>query len=131
LIDYGKLTLHGIKQFYVKLTEKEKIQKLFDILDDLKFNQVMVFVKSVIHAKTLNRILKKNEFPSLCVHSDLNQNERFLFNRLQRYKDFKEGKCRIMVSTDIFGRGIDFEKVNISINFDMPESVDAYLHRVT
>ena len=42
----------------------------------------------------------------------------------------KEYKSRILVSTDIFGRGVDFERVNIVFNYDMPESADQYLHRV-
>jgi len=46
------------------------------------------------------------------------------------YNNFKEGKKRIMVSTDLFGRGIDIEKINIVINFDMPTESDQYLHRV-
>jgi ATP-dependent RNA helicase UAP56/SUB2 len=50
--------------------------------------------------------------------------------RIERYKMFKEYKKRIMVATDIFGRGIDIERVNIVINYDMPDSSDSYLHRV-
>jgi ATP-dependent RNA helicase UAP56/SUB2 len=46
------------------------------------------------------------------------------------YKSFKEFNKRIMVATDIFGRGIDIERVNIVINYDMPDSADSYLHRV-
>jgi superfamily II DNA/RNA helicase len=50
--------------------------------------------------------------------------------RIDRYKTFKDFKKRIMVATDIFGRGIDIERVNIVINYDMPDSADTYLHRV-
>jgi len=50
--------------------------------------------------------------------------------RLQVYNDFKNVKYRIMVSTDLLGRGIDIEKINIVINFDMPNESDQYLHRV-
>merc|ERR1712203_570930 len=50
--------------------------------------------------------------------------------RLERLKAFKELKKRILVSTDLFGRGMDVERVNIVINYDMPETSDAYLHRV-
>eukprot|EP00913_Durusdinium_trenchii_P017838 g16763.t1 len=46
------------------------------------------------------------------------------------YKQFKEFQKRIMVSTDLFGRGIDIERVNIVINYDMPDESDSYLHRV-
>ena len=50
--------------------------------------------------------------------------------RIARYKSFKEFNKRIMIATDIFGRGIDIERVNIVINYDMPEGADSYLHRV-
>lgn len=50
--------------------------------------------------------------------------------RLKRYKNFKEGQSRILVATDLVGRGIDIERVNIVINYDMPDSADTYLHRV-
>ncbi|KAK6912704.1 Helicase, C-terminal [Dillenia turbinata] len=49
---------------------------------------------------------------------------------LTRYKGFKEGHKRILVATDLVGRGIDIERVNIVINYDMPDSADTYLHRV-
>lgn len=52
------------------------------------------------------------------------------FFRLDRYETFKAFKKRIMVATDIFGRGIDIERVNIVINYDMPDGSDTYLHRV-
>ncbi|PNX79257.1 DEAD-box ATP-dependent RNA helicase 56-like protein, partial [Trifolium pratense] len=54
----------------------------------------------------------------------------FQLRRLKRYKGFKEGKQRILVATDLVGRGIDIERVNIVINYDMPDSADTYLHRV-
>ncbi|KAI7994098.1 putative serine/threonine-protein kinase PBL8 [Camellia lanceoleosa] len=53
-----------------------------------------------------------------------------IFCRLTRYKGFKEGHKRILVATDLVGRGIDIEHVNIVINYDMPDSADTYLHRV-
>jgi ERCC4-related helicase len=55
----------------------------------------------------------------------------WFFGRLTRYKNFKEGHKRILVATDLVGRGIDIERVNIVINYDMPDSADTYLHRVT
>jgi len=67
----GKLTLHGLKQFYVKLEENEKIRKLTDLLDSLMFNQVIVFVKSVQYAIKLDEILRKDSFPSISIHRDL------------------------------------------------------------
>ncbi|XP_022889693.1 DEAD-box ATP-dependent RNA helicase 56-like [Olea europaea var. sylvestris] len=121
----AKLTLHGLVQHYVRLTEVEKNRKLNYLLDALDFNQVVIFVKSIKKAAQLNRSLVDCNFPSICIHSGMSQKER-----LNRYKIFKEGLKRILVSTDLFGRGIDMERINIVINYDMPDSADTYLHRV-
>jgi len=121
----SKLTLHGLLQYYVKLTEKEKNRKLNDLLDALEFNQVVIFVKSVQRAVALDKLLVECNFPSIAIHSGLSQEDR-----IARYKQFKEFQKRIMVSTDLFGRGIDIERVNIVINYDMPDESDSYLHRV-
>ncbi|CAE7423548.1 RH56 [Symbiodinium natans] len=121
----SKLTLHGLLQYYVKLTEKEKNRKLNDLLDALEFNQVVIFVKSVQRAIALDKLLVECNFPSIAIHSGLQQDDR-----IARYKQFKEFQKRIMVSTDLFGRGIDIERVNIVINYDMPDESDSYLHRV-
>merc|ERR1711912_146056 len=121
----SKLTLHGRLQYFVKLSEKEKNRKLNDLLDALEFNQVVIFVKSVQRAIALDKLLVECNFPSIAIHSNLEQKERIV-----RYKQFKEFQKRIMVSTDLFGRGIDIERVNIVINYDMPDDSDSYLHRV-
>lgn len=123
--DESKLTLHGLKQYFVKLTEDKKTRKLADLLDALQFNQVMIFVKAVDRAKALTTILAKQGFPAVCIHSRMKQAER-----IKVYQQFKEHEARILVSTEIFGRGVDFQGVNIVINYDMSSSSDAYLHRV-
>merc|ERR1739848_145777 len=123
--DESKLTLHGLLQYFIKLQENEKNRKINDLLDSLEFNQVVVFVKSVQRAVALDKLLTECNFPSIAIHSGLNQEER-----INRYKQFKEFQKRIMVSTDLFGRGIDIERVNIVINYDMPGDSDSYLHRV-
>ena len=82
-------------------------------------------MKSVRRAGALDQLLVECNFPSVAIHSGLNQEERIV-----RYEQFKEFQKRIMVSTDLFGRGIDIERVNIVINYDMPDDSDSYLHRV-
>jgi ATP-dependent RNA helicase UAP56/SUB2 len=124
-VDDKKLTLHGLQQHFVELEESEKIRKLNDLLDALDFNQVVVFVKTKQRAAALDKMLQKCFFPSMCIHSDLKQEER-----LDRYRKFKEYQSRILVSTNLFGRGVDIERVNIVINFDMPNNSNEYLHRV-
>jgi len=123
--DDAKLTLHGLQQYYVKLKENEKNRKLFDLLDNLEFNQVVIFVKSVQRCIALNGLLAEQAFPSTAIHRQMAQEER-----LSRYQQFKDFEKRILVATDLFGRGIDIERVNIVFNYDMPEGSDTYLHRV-
>merc|ERR1711934_47105 len=123
--DDTKLTLHGLRQHFCNLKESEKNRKLFDPLDALEFNQVVIFVKSVQRCIALNQLLKEQNFPSIDIHRGMNQKER-----LERYSQFKNFQRRILVATNLFGRGIDIERVNIVFNYDMPEDSDTYLHRV-
>merc|ERR1712023_203783 len=103
----------------------EKNRKLNELLDALEFNQVVVFVKSVQRAIQLDKLLQECNFPSVAIHASMKQEER-----IKMYQNFKDFKHRILVSTDIWGRGIDIERVNIVVNYDMPENSDSYLHRV-
>lgn len=77
--DQTKLTLHGLCQYYVKLDEKSKNKKLNDLLDSLEFNQVCIFVKSVARANQLNKLLVGCNFPSICIHSQMPQDERYYY----------------------------------------------------
>lgn len=64
-------------QHYIKLQELEKNRKLNDLLDALDFNQVVIFVKSVSRAAELNKLLVECNFPSICIHSGMSQEERY------------------------------------------------------
>ncbi|KAK9451584.1 P-loop containing nucleoside triphosphate hydrolase protein [Limtongia smithiae] len=123
--DETKLTLHGLQQYYMKLDEREKNRKLNDLLDTLEFNQVIIFVRSTVRANQLSKLLVDCNFPSIAVHSGMTQQER-----IDRFQSFKEFRERICVATDVFGRGIDIERINLAINYDLPSDADSYLHRV-
>ncbi|KAJ1673427.1 Suppressor of the cold-sensitive snRNP biogenesis mutant brr1-1 [Spiromyces aspiralis] len=123
--DEGKLTLHGLLQYYVSLQEEQKNRKLNDLLDKLEFNQVIIFVRTTLRAVALQKLLTECNFPSICIHSRMSQEKR-----IASYKEFKDNKQRIMVATEVFGRGIDIERVNVVINYDIPDDEDSYLHRV-
>ena len=86
---------------------------------------MIIFCSKVDRAKFLDKILQDMGFESLAIHSDLTQGERIEF-----YNKFKKGEKRIIVTTDLLARGIDIERVNLVINYDMPETSDTYLHRV-
>ena len=74
------LTLHGLKQYFVKLADSEKNRKLNSMLDDLEFNQVIIFVKSTLRATELDKLLRECNFPSIAVHSGVSQDERYEAN---------------------------------------------------
>jgi len=123
--DEQKLTLHGLTQYVARLEEKDKNRKLTNLLDALSFNQVVIFVSKQERAKELSKLLIECNFPALCLHAQMEQSERMAI--ISKFKKF-EG--RILVSTDLIGRGIDVERVNVSINYDFPPDSDSYLHRV-
>jgi len=73
----------------------------------------------------LAQLLIDQNFPAIALHRGMSQEER-----LAKYRAFKNFEKRILVSTNLFGRGMDIERVNIVFNYDMPENSDTYLHRV-
>lgn len=119
-----ELTLHGLRQFYIETADQGKTRLLFRLLDAISFNQVCIFVRTVDRARELDRLLNTYNFSSICIHSQMSQSER-----IDCYQAFKNFEKRIMVATDLFGRGIDIERVNLVVNFDMPDSSARYLHR--
>lgn len=124
-IDDTKLVLDGLLQYYVQLEETQKNKKLIDLLDTLEFNQIVIFVKSVLRAKALNRLLCEQKFPSMAIHGEFSQKQRESL-----FQKFKNVEARILVTTDVFARGVDVERVNIVVNYDMPYDSDTYLHKV-
>ena len=82
-------------------------------------------MKSVPRCVALNDLLCEQNFPSIAIHRGMSQDER-----LAHYKEFKDFQKRILVATNLFGRGMDIERVNIVFNYDMPEDTNTYLHRV-
>ena len=112
-------------QFFVYIPENKKFEKLTHLLDNLAFNQTIIFVNKVDRARKLTELLKQKLFNPICIHSSLKQEER-----IKNYDLFKANGSRLLVATDLFGRGIDIERVNLVINFDFPEEKDTYYHRI-
>jgi superfamily II DNA helicase RecQ len=94
----------------------------------------------------LAQLLVEQNFPAIAIHRAMTQEDRYascfvcglhdspitdvFAHRLSRYQQFKDFHKRILVATNLFGRGMDIERVNIVFNYDMPEDSDTYLHRV-
>ena len=123
--DQKRLTLHGLRQFYAEVTEKQKFRFLYALLSKVDYNQCIIFTSKVDRAKYLNKMLRDAQISSLTIHADMSQKAR-----MECFKKFKEGSEKIIVTTNLFARGIDIERINLVINYDMAENSDTYLHRV-
>ncbi len=123
--DTQTLKLTGLLQYMKDIEENEKSAVLSDIMDNYEFNQVVIFVSNPQRCTVLSKLMNEAGFPTNYIHGRMKQEER-----LKRFDDFKAAQFRILVATDLFGRGIDIENVNLVINYDFPDRADQYLHRV-
>lgn len=125
VIEEPKLRLHGLTQVYVMADQNNKEKLLEDVLDKVDFNQAVIFAKDKTKATKLSEYLNQKGFPTIEIHASMPT-----ATRLERFEMFKMIKYRILVTTDLMSRGVDIQDVNLVINYDMPEDVETYLHRV-
>lgn len=123
--DESKLTLYGLKQYYVEVDQNDKMSKLASLLNSYTYNQAIIFTSSKLLPIKICDYLKSKGLVVMDCHAGLNSTER-----KERLSKFKKYEYRIMVTTDLMSRGIDVQDVNFVINFDMPDSPETYLHRV-
>ncbi|MGZ7032017.1 MAG: DEAD/DEAH box helicase [Thermoanaerobaculia bacterium] len=107
--------------YVVKLEDKRKA--LLELLHE-ELGSTLVFARRKIDADWLYHILERQGHPVSRIHSDLSQGRR-----TEALRGFREGEHRILVATDIAGRGIDVPGIQHVINFDIPETADDYVHR--
>ena len=121
-----QLSLQGIKQFYVfLLNEDEKLLSLIDIFNTISMTQCIIYCNSVDRCENLYNYMLSEKFPVSKIHSKLSQHER-----QDSFDKFKKGDTRVLISTDLFSRGIDVQQVSYVINFDIPKNISTYLHRI-
>ena len=126
LVKKDQLTLEGIKQFYVNVERNEyKFDVLCDLYDVISVAQSIIYCNSKRMVNDIAYKLRNKNFTVASIHSDMLQNERN-----QIIKDFRNGETRILLSTDLLSRGIDVQQVSIVINYDIPFSIDNYIHRI-
>jgi ATP-dependent RNA helicase RhlE len=107
----------------VPLHLKKKL--LLTLLRQTDAYAMLVFTRTKHRAEALARQLVKAGFKTTSLHSDRSQNQR-----QAALNGFKEGKYQVMVATDIAARGLDIETISHVINYDIPDTVDAYVHRI-
>jgi ATP-dependent RNA helicase RhlE len=95
------------------------------LLKKTNSESVLIFTRTKHRAKSLSRQLNKAGYSTTSLHGNRSQNQR-----ASALAGFKKGKFEIMVATDIAARGLDIESISHVINFDMPDTADAYIHRI-
>merc|ERR1712176_788469 len=126
LVKKDELTLEGIRQFYVAIEKEEwKLDTLCDLYETLTITQAIIYCNTRRKVDYLCDKMPERDFTVSTMHADMDQSERSLVMR-----EFRSGSSRVLISTDLLARGIDVQQVSLVINFDLPMSMENYLHRI-
>ena len=126
LVKSEQLTLEGITQHMIALEDdSQKYCTLKDIYNMLSVTQSIIYCNSIKRVVDLNEAMRQDNFPVCCIHSGMEKHERD-----EAFSDFKCGKHRVLISSNVTARGIDVQNVGVVINFDVPKDVHTYLHRI-
>ncbi|XP_007421698.1 probable ATP-dependent RNA helicase DDX59 [Python bivittatus] len=122
------LPCSSVRQIILWIEEPSKKKKLFEILNDKKLFKppVLVFVECKLGADLLsNAVHKITGLQSTSMHAEKSQSERTAI-----LQGLLQGKYEVVVSTGVLGRGLDLVNIKLVVNFDMPSSMDEYVHQV-
>merc|ERR1712216_444850 len=121
-----ELTVVGVQQFYVAIEKEEwKLDTLCDLYETLTITQAIIYCNTRRKVDYLADQMTKRDFTVSTMHAELDQKERDLIMR-----EFRSGSSRVLISTDLLARGIDVQQVSLVINFDLPQNMENYLHRI-
>jgi translation initiation factor 4A len=126
LLEPDEVTLEGIKQWFVEVPREEyKLDTLCDIYDHLSIQQATIFVNTRQKAEWLAENMRRRGFDLNFIHGDMDVGER-----RARMSDFRSGKSRVLISTDLLARGIDVQQISVVINYELPVQRENYIHRI-
>ncbi len=118
-------TAETVQQYIYFTNKKTKKDLLLHILQNDDIDQALLFARTKRGADRIARNLKKKKIKAAAIHGDKAQNQR-----QKALKQFKEGKVRVLVATDIAARGIDINQLKYVINYDIPNVAETYVHRI-
>ncbi|EGD78661.1 eIF4AIII-PA [Salpingoeca rosetta] len=125
LVKRDELTLEGIKQFFVAVEREEwKFDTLCDLYDTLTITQAVIFCNTRRKVDWLTEKMKEANFTVSSMHGDMPQKKR---NEIMQ--EFRSGATRVLITTDVWARGLDVQQVSLVINYDLPNNRELYIHR--
>jgi ATP-dependent RNA helicase DeaD len=124
-VSADQVVVNTVEQFYITVDHDRKLQTLARLLYHERPKQALVFCRTKRGADNLHRRLS-NQLPNVSViHGDLHQSVRD-----RAMQQFRDGTARLLIATDVVGRGIDVSGISHIINYDIPEFCDDYVHRI-
>ncbi|EDK37471.2 hypothetical protein PGUG_01569 [Meyerozyma guilliermondii ATCC 6260] len=126
LVKRDDVTLKGIKQYYIQCEKEDwKFDTLCDLYDNLTITQAVIFCNTKAKVNWLAGQMRKSNFTVAAMHGDMKQEDRDSI-----MKEFRSGSTRVLISTDVWARGIDVQQVSLVINYDLPLDKENYVHRI-
>jgi len=126
LVKKDQLTLEGIKQYYIDLERDDwKFDVLVDLYKTLTLAQTILYVNTRNKCEWLSRRLQEKGYSISSMHGSMSPEERSAV-----MENFRRGDSRILISTDLLARGIDVQQVSLVVNYDLPSSIENYIHRI-
>ncbi len=133
IVSRPSTTAETIEQFLILSPKNDKTEYLEELIIQQKIdkcqansdNSAIIFCNTKIFVNKLTTYLTKKNFSAVALHGDMEQS-----HRMKNLQKFKDGKCRILICSDVAARGIDIPAVSHVINFDVPHNAEDYVHRI-
>lgn len=126
LLKNSEVAVDLISQFYIEVDSEDlKYDTLLDLYGITSTSQTIIFCNTIRKVDWLKENLEKNNFTITCIHSKMTQTQRD-----DIVKEFREGRTRLLLTTDLLARGIDIPDVNLVVNYDLPPNKETYIHRI-
>lgn len=126
LVKRDELTLEGLKQYFIAVEKEEwKFDTLCDLYDTLTITQAVIFCNTRRKVDWLTDKMRDANFTVSSMHGEMPQKERDSI-----MQEFRQGNSRVLISTDVWARGIDVQQVSLVINYDLPSNRENYIHRI-
>jgi translation initiation factor 4A len=126
IVQPEKLNVEGIEQFFIAVNnDEEKYGMIKKLFSTMVISQCIIYVNSVKRVVDLNNSLCCEGYTVSSIHGSMTKQERD-----DSFLDFKSGKSRLLISSNITARGIDIQQVGVVVNLDISQDVSTYLHRI-
>ena len=119
------VTANTVKQYYFEVKQKDRFETLCRIIDSETVQSGIIFCRTKRSVDEVTEQMQKANYNVEAMHGDLNQD-----HRMRTLKKFKEGTIHYLIATDVAARGIDVENISHVINYELPQEVDLYVHRI-